>query len=467
MEFCARNTLVSRRVSAPLIATLALVAVICTASPVSAAQPCKGRVGNLVSTANGSGQTLTAWEDGCSDEEGLLSYANTGVAVGSVIDGFKDLGGITSPAMLSEPTGVVLDDAGDGWVSGIDSRFAGYAGKYGGVNYAPNGGWLAFRPPGGSFGAPISLSGGDDVNATEIAGNASGQVLVAWTTSTNVYVAWASPTGLADVQRFNGPLNILGVSVDRQGQGLVIATGAEGPLANITRKVIAISGAFGRRFAAPRTVLIGARDRRTHISEYFYVPIVATSSGAGAVLASTTIWLEPNREEASRPERSFLLRVSASGTAGRWQPVPHLLPDFSAITTDAHGQVLLETGEGRFLSFDARGRLRARWYLQGGPEVSLVSNPRGQVAASWSDETSKYVAGLLGSVTGAHGHSVHVPTHESVSPVTATINEDGRGTLFWSEDLVGVPTIYAHAIAEGGPGIEVAREPVPATEPEQ
>lgn len=470
MEIYIRHTLGERGAWAPLLGALGLVVILWMASPASAAEPCRTIAGTLLSTANSTGQTLTAWEDLCSNEEKLLIFENTRVAVGSVGEGFKDLGTITLPTTLSSPTGVVLDDAGDGWVSGVYDSFSRYGEKESGAIYAQQGGWLAFRPAGGAFDAPMPLTGGAEVESTDIAGNAAGQVLVAWSTPSSAYLAWATPNGgLTDAQRFRGPLSIVSVGVDSHGRGLLIATEGEGIYAHSVRKVLAISGAFGRRFAAPRPVLTGGRDRRRNTFEYFDTPDVAMNSDGGALVATTAFWVQDFGEDNISNERSFLEPVSASGTAGRLRNLrPVLVPGFSELVTGAHGGALLEAGEGSFLAFGPGGRLRGRWHLGEPPShVYLVSNAHGQVAAIWSSDTGDYVAGVLATVTGAHGHSVRFATREHLPSVSTTIDAHGVGTLFWSDEgLAAAPTIYAHAIDKGGPVIEVARGPAPATTPE-
>ncbi len=55
----------------------------------------------------------------------MRDSAVTPVAVGSPGKGFEDLGPLTAPDRMSQPTGVALDEAGDGWVIGVHNQKTG------------------------------------------------------------------------------------------------------------------------------------------------------------------------------------------------------------------------------------------------------------------------------------------------------------------------------------------------------
>ncbi|HST33324.1 MAG TPA: hypothetical protein VLJ80_07360 [Solirubrobacteraceae bacterium] len=415
---------------------------------------------SLTATANDRGETLAAWEDGCSDEEFLDYYANTRVAIGSVGSGFQDLGAITPSSTLSSPTAVALDDAGDAWVSGVDRTFTEYLQKQGGARYDIHGGWFALQPAGGHFGAPVSLPGGSQVEGAEIAGNPAGEVLVAWRVRESVYLAWTSPTGgLSTPQRLPGRLSVLGLGVDRRGRALVVLGGEPSAFfLETTREVLTSSAAVGGRFTRPRAVLRRQLDRRRHLSEQFYNPVVAMDSSGGALLAWTTIWVRPNGEEGKRPEASYLARVRPSGRLGPWRRSPiHFLPDYISLATDPLGSVLFE-GEGSQLF--ALGRVGEAHTRLGRPDSALRThvavNLTGEVAIGWSSFTRSEIVGMLATVTGSREPPVRFATHSNFSQITTTIDAAGAGTIFWTDqNPQGIPILDAHAIAPGGSPIEV------------
>ena len=186
-------------------------------------------------------------------------------------------------------------------------------------------------------------------------------------------------------------------------------------------------------------------------------------SGGGALIATEISSLQPNGEESS--ERTVLVPVSAA--AGRWRTV-YTFTIISSIRTDAHGRALFEVDEGSFLAFGAGGRLRARWHLQN----PLLAVPGERPMRPGRRRLGKPQQQLR----RRHDRDRHrssqpqrpLPTRDIDPPVTATIAPAGMGTLFWADaSPAGGPAIYAHAIAPGGPVIEVARGLPPVDTPER
>lgn len=466
----------SRRAAGRIwIGALATIGVLGTAllatSSASAAVPCTVLADSLTATANDPGQTIAAWEDSCFDDELLFYYANTRVVIGSVSQGFRDLGAITPPTDLSSPTGVALDNAGNAWVSGVDRTFTEYREKQAGARYDTHGGWVAFRPADGHFGAPVALPGGRRVDSAAIAGNPSGDVLVTWRARASVYLAWTTPAGgIAKPQRLPGRLTVLGMGVDRRGRALVVLSRGVAALDETTSEVLTTTGALGRKFSHPRAVLKGRRDRHRHLTEDFDDPAVAMDSTGGALLAWTTVWSRDDGEESTRPERSFLARVSAAGRLQRRHPSPlSFLPSYISLATDPFGGVLFVGESDRLFALAPDGRVRARL---GWPESSLqthvAANPAGKVAIGGSSLKHGEAIGMLATATAPPEPPLHFATRKDrFSAVTTTIDAAGTGTLFWSDvSPQGIPFIYAHAIAPGGPPIEAGVGQPAASKPQ-
>ncbi len=442
------------------------------ASALAGEPSCDVAAGQIVSTTNDGGETLTAWDDSCiaKNDSDLLRSAAVLAVTGSMRGTFENLGAITPSTALASTEAASLDDAGDGWISGTNSVFTRYEQSHdtlGDAMYAPHGGWIAFRPAGRSFRPARSLPGGAQVESTSVSGNAAGDALVTWTTPTSIYLAWSTPAGgLKQIERFraSGQPRILGAGVDRHGGGIVILSEGSGPFDETIQRAVAIRGVLGRPFRPPAAILTPAHYRRRHLSEYFETPAVAITEGT-AYLATTAAWATTHGEESNLPSRSLLVGVPS---AGRMKTLPglHLSLD-DGIVADPHGHVLLVGGENELEAIDAKGHSHPLGSLPKAalPIVAITSNAHGQVVIGLQDDHHAY--GITMNITGSRRHAVNFATQTSNPSVAATIDAHGDATLFWSEeDSTGdSQTLYAHALTPGGPPIQAAYAAAPTNLP--
>ena len=459
-----------------------VLAALLAAAPAAAAVPCQGGgVAGLISMSNARGQTLSAWQDYCSEEEGLTGYEDTQAALGSIGEGFTDLGTINASGTLSEPSSVALDDAGGGWVGGTYQRFAGYGPDQFGPQYESAGGWLAARPPGGAFGALLALPGGARVEGVRIAGNASGEVIVAWNTPSALYAAWTSPAGgLEQTRRFASRGSILsGVSIDAHGRALVIAieghSASEGPatIDGRGRKIVTVHGSFGAPFARPQVVLQGHNAASRHQTQYLTEPLVAANPRGGAVIATNVVWREDRGEHNEHGEKTLLLALSAQG---RVRPrltinAPLALPEFAALAVDGRGRILLKEDDGPFLLLAPDGRRLTRWPGETW-ETCMASNAVGQIAVSWIVIEAAPHAAIGAEMVDPDGHHdtpVRFPlvAFGGGPSVSCSIDATGLGMVFWSDQptQAQVSTIFARTIGGPAPTVEVAHDDAFALKP--
>jgi hypothetical protein len=426
----------------------------------------RGASGPLAAT-NARGEILTAWEDAPRGEQACFD-AVAAAAVGSPEVGFTDLGMVSTPGRSSFPKDVFLDDPGNGWVIGINNAVVG-AGKYT-PELATTGVWVAFRPAGGRFQAPIELpwsgTGGEPVLVT---GNQAGVTLLAWSTTRGSYLAWGSPAGTVSAPRFVGHgFQLANVGVDDRGRALVIGYYPSRSNPGGATSIVAITGQAYGAFSRARVVATQPRNAHGRAISLFERPLAAIGPTGDAIIVWET-WRKVPHES---PGPSLLVYRDANSHFTKPRPLAKKFLDLGietpAATVDAAGRALIvrDSDNGwQEVAIAPGGHVGPEHPLQFGADssVALAGNELGQTLISATNIPARVIHTMLGNTLGTGGAFEFFDSLEVVSgEVIPTLDSEGRATVIWvagpySENDV----IDARTIAPGAPIIQVTRnEPV-------
>jgi hypothetical protein len=457
-----RTTILLIAVALCMTASLAEIA------PASwSAAVCTEEASAALAAVNESGETLIAWGDSCDHEEGVPLRASAQVAIGTTKSGFTDLGAISPPDSLSYPTGALLDKAGNGWVVGLN-EVAERGGKYDQYKQENTGVWFAFRPAGGTFGAPTELpTGGSLAGTAFVAGNRAGTIVLAWTTSRGSYVAWGTPTGrISSPHFFGNGLQIVGISVDGRGRALIIGyTGT-------ATQIVTITGRVGGPFSRLHTIASGQRNPREHLVEYFNEPLAAISPNGNALIAWETNW-EKGHEAGEFSGPTELVDHRAGG---RFDEPIQLATDFLgntgqrpvATVDGGGGAIIIRSKEFRWeaVALTPNGHIIYERRLPQSTDLSwpsLAGNEHGRAVVGWAGPCKSCIRTVLMTNPGTHATIQTFATQNEVpeGDVTMTIDVHGTATAIWVE---GTPTndgytIDARAITPRAQTVQVAEGP--------
>jgi hypothetical protein len=431
--------------------------------------PCVGGgIRTLLAAGNAGGEALVSWQETreASGQTCASSFAEA--AVGSTSAGFAGMGAISEPGVLSRPTGVFLDGAGDGWIVGVHEIFSPGENRYGPV-YGDSGAWLAFRPAGGAFRAPVALPVGSTGADPFIAGDQAGAVVVGWNAGRGAYLAWGSSSGALSEPRFyGGGLSVSAVGVDEAGQALIAGyfPGKE----QGARSVFLITGSAGS-FSRPRIL---ARVPRSPRRQQFPSILGAPSMGLGPNGQAVIAW-NYDRYPASNGGYEMLAYRYADGritkpvrftrytlfreskTIGSGEP--------STVTVNAAGQATIVTSDSQGLhelTIAPDGRFGASRLLTSQEVfgVDLTGNAAGDTALAW--QTHNTIEFTLADSLAGFG----APQAITPAPGTndfeqlVTIGENGQATDIWIS-AAKLParedTIEAQALTRGAPAIQIAQ----------
>ncbi len=412
------------------------------------------------------GETLVAWQDGKKSEGGFCESAVADVAIGSTGAGFVDLGAVSAPGELSYATGVSLDGAGDGWVIGLHEVYAREE-KYG-PSFEKSGVWVAFRPAGGSFMAPIELpTRGTPVLAAWVASNRAGRTLLAWSTYSGTYLAFGTTTGAISKATFvGGGFQVGGLGVDENGRALIV--GYYGSKQYEAIRIAAVTADVSGSFSRPRVLAAQPRNARKDLVGYFSLPLVAIGPRGNAVIVWESTWANP-RTDYESPGSDLLIYRRADGHFDKPVRLPNgFLSESATAAVDGTGRAIIASATVR------KGLKEVAVSPDGGVdpqhrlwsfvnEVSAVSNARGQTIISWVDG-GRPIKVIEGNTRGINNEPQTIDTPDEVSSgeIAEVVSPQGKATLFWVEEPRKQESVlFARAVVPGAQPVKIASsEPV-------
>jgi hypothetical protein len=430
-----------------------------------------------LAAVDGAGEMLVAWQEttsGAPEEDGeeVCGSEVTPVAVGSPATGFEDLGPLTGPGGMSRPTGVVLDEAGDGWVIGVHNGMIG-ATRYGGI-WQWTSAWVAFRPAGGRFQPAVKLpSKGLLEEPPMVAGNKAGVTLFAWSTDRGTYLAWGDPDGKVTAPRFFGrSLNVTGIGVNEQGEAFVVGYDVSRPPSHKAKSIVFITGRAYGAFSPPRVIAAEPRNHRGQVTTEFGRPLAAVGPTGAAVIIWETWRQFPRHPQRNSPGPSLLVYREADGHVTSPRRIQkkflslNLGPTFA--TVDAAGRALLVHKVGTFTWREVvvmpGGQLGPeRLVPEGLGEPSLAGNEGGETVIGMVAKR-KSLLFLVGDTSGVLPVSETFATpYETTAEPIVTIDGRGEATAVWIEmPQKKVSVVDARALAPGAQTVQIARtEPTP------
>jgi hypothetical protein len=441
-----------------------LFVLIAQASSTWGAEACMEQGSNPFSAVSAPGEMLVTWEDICEHDEGIPVRASAQAAIGSTETGFVDMGAISPPNAVSRPSGAFIDDAGDGWVIGI-TFVASRSGKYESYGEKHTGAWVAFRPAGGSFRAPVALqTGGSLVTKASVAGNSAGVVVLAWSTSRGGYAAWGAPNGSVSSPQFLGRgFQVASVGVDSRGRALIVGS--------TPTTIGTITGQAGGPFSPIHTIAAQRRNPRKRLIHTLGMPVAAIGPGGNAFIAWETARVGPELEDEELSGPTDLVYRRARG---RFSKPVHFgktffgaEPQNAVGTVDGYGRTVIIRdieNSDQEVALAPDGHVRAKRLLPHSASpvfTKVTSNAAGQAVIAWAGPCGSCISVVLGDTDGAGTAVQTYQTPHEVSryePVIPTIDQQGAATAVWIEATESGEgyAIEARAIAPGATAVQVA-----------
>ncbi len=425
-------------------------------------EECGPGLSSPLAAVNGAGETLVAWQNVYGYSGEFCTAASAEATVGSMSEGFSAAGVVSPSGQKSFPTGAFLDEAGDGWVIGMNETLAPNNSKYNLIEYDNPGVWYAFRRTGGGFQAPVLLPTGNShaANAT-VAGNRYGETVLTWNTERGSYVAVGSPAGTISKPRFYGnEFQITTAAIDEHGRVLVVGYYPSRRYVDTAIAIDVITGSATGVLFRPRVVVRPRTRVKRGFRERVSTPLAAIGPDGNAIIAwETAIEAVTSLYEIRGP--TLMLYRGANGQLTKARPLPR---DFT-VEHEVNGDVATMDGTGRasILAGTARRGLVDLDIASGGRVGSchrvgpsgatfprMSGNAAGQTVAVWSDGSSSinYVSGDTRGTYG-HLHTIAVPGKLRYELATV-IDPDGNATAVWiTEEPKGRSTINAEALASG------------------
>jgi hypothetical protein len=428
-----------------------------------------GGIKTLQDSGNGGGTVLVTWQEVREGSEETCASSVAEAALGSPNAGFVNVGPISKPGLLARPTGVFLDGAGDGWIVGTRELFTGFT-RYGPA-YRDSGAWLAFRPAGGAFRAPVALPAGGAATEPFIVGDQAGAVVVGWNhVGKGADLVWGSASGTVSKPAFLPELSISSLGIDETGH---VLAGAEFTGRREGRAALLLTGHAGR-FSRPRVI---AQAPRTPPHQEFPStiggPIVRVGPNGQAIIT----WdVSPNPDDETRHMVAYRfpngkLTKPARSRYELHRGALHSPAEFTTAVVDGTGRATLfvEHGSrGYTLSVTAGGHFGPLRRLvtrepspPGGPSrPSVAGNASGELALGWGTRHKNLEYTLGSDLTGFPPPELIAPSAEmSDAEPMLTISEAGEATAVWlqlAKAFGREQMIEAQALTPGASPIQIA-----------
>jgi hypothetical protein len=419
----------------------------------------------LQDSGNSSGTVLVTWQETRESSGETCASSVAEAAIGSPSAGFIDTGSISKPGVLAKPTGVFLDNAGDGWIVGTRVRFDGFV-RYG-PTYRDSGAWLAFRPAGGTFRAPVALPAANENVEPFIVGDAAGTVLVGWNTATGARLEWGGPSGRLSEPHFFKGLSLSSLGIDDRGAALIAGQRTERARRPVDQL---ISGRAGR-FSRPRVL---ARVPRTPPQQETQATLSPPAVRVGPAGQALVMWaLDP--DPGPHGEERMLAYRSPAGKLGKPIRYPfHRLPEpenpgelrLAALDGNGRAAFLVEEDFRAYLTTLSPDGRPDRFHqpLTTGKDLSLggaslAANAAGEFVAAWTSRGS--IDYTLGTEPTAlpEAHTIGTPPGATDFGALVTIAQTGEATAVWPRLFSLTPreeAIEAQTLAPGAAPIQIA-----------
>lgn len=398
---------------------------------------------------------LVVWSQAREDPmEDLCESAVTKAAIGSPSTGFTTLGTVSPEPYIYFPAGAFIDEAGDAWVIGGHEARIGSM-KYGPL-YAVVGAWVTYRPAdGGAAIVPLPIRRSRvSVEPLLIAGNAKGEVLLAWSTQRGTYLAWDSAGVLSKPSLIGRGFTASSIGVAESGSALLVGFYWKRGVKRIATVTLSPTTAPSK----PRTIALRHRHRGLER------PLAGFNPDGAAVIA----WATPKRPETypKPPEPDVLVDGNVDGSFSRPKRFASnfLQSEFSpgtSIAVDASNEVTMiqeESSREREITLNATGKVTSSRQLgrPGAMEAVLSGFAQGALAIGWTERSA--VRATLANPTGEHAKPVRIATSEEPGGVFTTIDANGSATVGWLERQGEEDRIEARALPDG-PAVLIATTP--------
>jgi len=424
---------------------------------------CANGADRAVATANGVGQILVSWQATQVTEGFCTGRGVAAAAIGSTATGFVDVG-----TLRAVPTGAFLDDAGDGWVVGLNEKFGDFRSE--GPLYEPTGGaWFAFRPAGGHFRHPVELPNRSSSEPPLIAGDQAGATVLAWEAQNGAYLAWGTASGALSKPVFYGRgFRITEVAVDESGRALIAGYYPDPRFYNAAKAIAVITGPAGS-FSRPRVIAVRPHDARRRFLGTLRGPVMAMGPEGQAVIAWEAA-LDPNLLGHAS---DVLVYRHANGHLDKPIRFANGFLEFSSPGSGEESKAVVD-GAGRTLIISAREhgveevtvepgiRVAPRRLIAGpGFESSIAGNALGETAIAWVNGTYsiKAIDVSLGNTQGATSapQAISLPPETIVDKLTVIVGPEGGATVVWVNDSqANEGAVYARTLTPGAQTIQVA-----------
>jgi hypothetical protein len=419
----------------------------------------------LQDSGNSSGTVLMTWQETRESSGEICASSVAEAAIGSPSAGFVDTGSISKPGVLARPTGVFLDDAGNGWIVGTHVRLDGFV-RYG-PTYRDSGAWLAFRPAGGTFRSPVALPAANANVEPFIVGDAAGTVLVGWNTAKGAHLEWGGPSGTLSEPHFFKGLSVSSLGIDDRGAALIAGQRTAGAKRPVD---LLISGRAGR-FSGPRVLARAPRTPPRQETPATLSPPAVRVGPAGQALVMWALDPDPGPHE----EERMLAYRSSAGKLGKPIRYPYYrLPEpedpgelhLAALDGNGRAALLVDEDFRAYLTTLSPDGRPDRFRQPMTPEkdhslgvVSLAANAAGEFVAAWTRGGSiDYTLGTEPTaLPGAQTISTPPGATDFGAPVT--ISQTGEATAVWLRLFSLTPreeAIEAQTLAPGAAPVQVA-----------
>jgi hypothetical protein len=420
----------------------------------------------LQDSGNSSGAVLVTWQEAREGSDETCASSVAEAAIGSPATGFADAGPVSKPGTLARPTGVFMDDAGDGWIVGTREVFKGFL-RYGPI-YRDSGAWLAFRPAGGAFRSPVALSASNTDVEPFIAGDGAGTVLVGWNiVGRGAYLLWGDSSGRLSAPHFFRGLQISSLGIDDRGAAL-IAGARTGH--GVPRVDLLISGRGGR-FSRPRVLARAPRTPPRQATPSTITPPTVRVGPGGQALVTWRVNARPETSEGAamlayrfptgelaKPIRYPYYRLPESQNPGELRAAAVAGNGRAAFLVDEDFRAYLSvlTPDGRVDQLHQPLTPSRDLSLLAG---SLAANATGEFVAAWTRHDSiEYTLGNnLAALPAAQAISTP-PAASDVEPLV-TISQTGEAAAVWLRLLSLAPpeeAIEAQSLAPGAAPVQIA-----------
>jgi hypothetical protein len=420
----------------------------------------------LQDSGNSNGAVLVTWQEAREGSEETCASSVAEAAIGSPATGFIDTGPISKPGALARPTGVFIDDAGDGWIVGTRETFTGFI-RYG-PTYRDSGAWLAFRPAGGVFRAAVALAASSANVEPFLVGDGAGTVLVGWNVlGRGAYLQWGDPSGRLSAPQFFKGLSVSSLGIDDQGAALI----AGQQTARAKRPVdLLISGRAGR-FSRPRLL---ARAPRTPPRQETPATLSPPTVRVGPAGQALVMW-QLNPDPGPHEEERMLAYRSPTGKLGKPIRYPYYqLPEaenpgelrLAALDGNGRAAFLVDEDFRAYLTtLTADGRIdQLREPLTPGKDLSLgvasvAANAAGEFVVAWTRGGSiEYTLGTEPTALPV-AQAISTPPGATDLGALVTISQTGEATAVWPRLFSLTPreeAIEAQTLAPGATPVQIA-----------